>query len=703
MIATIDESVGDTNLIFDEFNDYWINTLITEYLKDSEKHKMIINNLFDDEEAVIVDAIQLKSQSTPYLNTITFMNIDNFGNYFQERFEHVNDIIHYNTRLIKLYKNNINFNWGLHIFDNLNKFIDICDNETKQRIGTLMDNLEMNKLKNTNNHELRKEIAVSHGGGTNTSGSKNDLSNYIVLFINFIMYHFPILIENNRLVSIFDSMHEKHGPLHGGSENLAQMGGSDYYEVNALKNYTGEEKESERLIYLISVKINEQTTKYFIKITLSIDQYRKEITNYHYLNEFTKKLVSHKKYAPNIMKIHSPWKNNEISSYVLQSDNKISLILDDTQYDMNIPPNMINRLNIFRQQAIRRSFNELYYMITEVDESYVPLVKTSNISQINKLRTYIQIAHDLHMLNKTLGFVHWDLHKENILFKLKPDNVLCPKYFDFDLSDLCLVSDEHNMIELNNRYFIATQNYKMCTSDNLSIITDANILVTNQNIQYRIKTGYLFDLIRLHTSFVYNIDEQCLVGIGNNVKQFIIGWTNEIKFNDAIKDYFNTAPEYVITWCNNENTYNECIGEFTSAYNFCFEYEYCQTILMCGYAFMFSQKYNHKNKSLFFHEIFNQVNGLDLKPENKKYMTDELTILQHILTNKQYTAEDNQNKFSTLYDSAVRKCNVSPSVAEYQFFIYHNVKKQLELKQKQHSVKKKTSYGYTKKDYLALV
>ncbi len=696
-IQRVDNNLMDTYLTFEEFNDHLIGTLTVEYLNDSEKHNMIINNLFDDDEGIITDTIQLKSHCTPYLNTITYNNIENYSIYFQEHSEHVNNVIKQNTKLVNLYKNEVNFNWGLHILNNLKTMIKICDIETQTKIITIVNDLEKSKnsrcmdVSNISKQIMKPEMIASYGGGNEQFVC--NLSNYIVLFISFVMYHFPILVENDNIVSIFDTYIDS---------STKQMGGSGENEINALENYSGKEKNEERLIYLVSVKINgNSTVKYYIKITIGIDRYRKEIKNHHYLNEYVDKLHSKKKYAPKIMKIHSPWKNNEVSSYVLKTDNKISLILDNTQYDMNIPLNIVNGITKFRETAQKMSYNEIYYMITEIDEMYTPLVKTPNMNQNNKLRAFVQIAHDLYMLNKNLGFVHWDLHKENILFKLTPDNDLCPKYFDFDLSDLCLVYDELNMIELNNQYFIATHNYKMCTSDNLTVVTDANILATEQNIRYRIKTGYLFDLIRIHTSLVYDIDEQLLDVFGNNMKQFIIRWTNEIKTNNAVVNYFNTVPEYVIRWSNDESAYNSCVSDFLTAFTLSFEYESCQIVLLCAYNLMFSQKYNHANKKLFFEEILHQFESTNLTPENRKYMIDELTILRDILKNKQYT-EDYLNKLNTIHAFTARKCNISPSFIEYQSFIYYNVKTQIEQRQKKNPVQQETNYKNTKKDYQSM-
>lgn len=688
------------DLKFGDFNDRWIKMLTTEYLEDAKKHKMTINTLFNNNEGIITDAIQFKSYCIPILNTITIENIKNFGEYFHERFSHVNDVIKNNTKLVNLYKNEISFNWVKNIYNNLNLFINICDDEGQKIVKNVIN--RMGGIQNQVPNFLNKTtvnnpgITVSYGGGNESDNENDDLANYVMLFIKFVMYHFPILAENNKLVSIFDLP---------SSESEEQTGGDGEYEITALKNYSGVEKSAERLIFLISVKINDKTTKYFIKITINLDHYRKEITNYHYLNDYVDKLKSKKKYAPQIMKFFSPWKNNETSSYVLKQNNMISLILNEMQYNMTIPLNIINGVNKFREEAQKNSYSEIFYMITEVDEMYTPIVKTQKMNQVNKLRAFIRVAKDLQMLNKNLGFVHWDLHKENILFKLSSNNDLCPKFFDFDLSDLCLVQDENNMIELNNQYFISTNNYKMCTSNNMLNITDANILTTDTNIQYRIKAGYLFDLIRIHTNLVYDINEHHLDIFSDNVKQFIVGWTDEIKTKNAIPNYFNAASDYVIKWTN-KNSYSECINDFMDGYDTCFEFESCEIILLCAYNLMFSQKYNHANKKLFFKEISYQVERVNLNPENRKYMTDELMVLSDILKNKQYT-EIYLNKLSVIQSSISNKCNVSPSFIEYQTYIYNNVKKQVEENTKVREMEMQSKVSHTvyknmKKDYLAI-
>jgi uncharacterized protein YfkK (UPF0435 family) len=290
----------------------------------------------------------------------------------------------------------------------------------------------------------------------------------------------------------------------------------------------------------------------------------------------------------------------------------------------------------------------------------------------NKLCAFMHVANDLHILNRNLGFVHWDLHKDNILFKLTQDNNLCPKYFDFDLSDLCRVPDQHGATELNNYYFIATNNYKMCTSDNLLTVTDPKVLTTDNNILYRMRAGYLFDLIRLHTTLVFDIPESDLDVFSMNVKQFILGWTHEIRTNNAMNTYFNSIAEYVIKWTNDFNHYNECVDEILESYDICFESESCQIALLCAYNLIFSDKYEHQIKQMFFEEISHQLSGANLRPENRKYITDELNVLENILHEKKYDDVE-FNKLNSIYAAVLRKCNVHPSFLDYQSFIHQNV------------------------------
>lgn len=678
------------DLTFRDFNKRELEIITKNYLEDTKKYQLNINHRFDNNEGMIVDAFQLKSQGVPYLNTISIENIENFGIYFHEKSEHVKNTITYNTRLVDLYTNETNFDWLLNIYTNLHLFVNICDDLAKEKINEMLGNLksiqQQEQTSNFNtNDQIKTPIMVSQGGGK----QEQDLLNYIALFIRFIMYHFPLLVHNNQLISIFD-----HADI-----SMQQTGGSSDYEIAALTDYSRGPKQDERLVYLISAKINEQTTKYFIKITLGVDKYKKEIHNYHYLNDYVDTLESQGKYAPKITRMYSPWKNNEMSSYVLKNDNKISLIFDDTQYDMNIPQNIESNVTNFRETAHKNLHNELFYMITEYDGTYTPSVKTKQINQNTKLRTYIQIAKDLYILNENLGFVHWDLHQANILFKLTKDKELCPKFFDFDLSDLCLIKNEQNMTELNNTYFSLTLNYKMCNIANLKMIMDTNILTNEENIQYRIKTGYLFDLLRVHSTLLNGITEQELDIFNMDMKQFIFGWMSELdelKKGKNMTAYFDTITEFVIGWANDDYSYKNCVSDFLEAYIICFEFESCQITLMCAYNFVFSQQYNHANKQLFFDEISRQVDTEVLTPENGKYMTDELMVLNDILQNKRYNETD-LNKFSTLRATIMKKCSVSPSFREYKSFIYNKVKQRIEEKR---ALQKK--YNESKKDYLAM-
>src|SRR5579863_6276364 len=81
-------------------------------------------------------------------------------------------------------------------------------------------------------------INVKAGGATD----KYENEQYqIELFINFIMYHFPIIVENGVIKSIFEK---------------SQSGGT----IILKKDITGNSKAHDRLVFIIYATINNTTT-----------------------------------------------------------------------------------------------------------------------------------------------------------------------------------------------------------------------------------------------------------------------------------------------------------------------------------------------------------------------------------------------------------------------------------------------------------
>src|SRR5205814_9439652 len=105
------------------------------------------------------------------------------------------------------------------------------------------------------------------------------------------------------------------------------------------------------------------------------------------------------------------------------------------QSDVQIPSTIGLVINDFKKI---NNISEIYYMITEYDPLYTPILEAQSYNNTTGFRAYVNIAVDLSMLNRGIGFVHWDLHTGNILFKKDKNGNICSKYYDFDLSDTCL-------------------------------------------------------------------------------------------------------------------------------------------------------------------------------------------------------------------------------------------------------------------------
>jgi hypothetical protein len=84
--------------------------------------------------------------------------------------------------------------------------------------------------------------------------------------------------------------------------------------------------------------------------------------------------------------------------------------------------------------------NHLYYFITEKDDDYINLQKLleserkiNNDRRLKYLKLAKKICSDLNYMYTKYNFIHWDLHRENILIK---KDLTSYKLFDFDLSQL---------------------------------------------------------------------------------------------------------------------------------------------------------------------------------------------------------------------------------------------------------------------------
>lgn len=176
---------------------------------------------------------------------------------------------------------------------------------------------------------------------------------------------------------------------------------------------------------------------------------------------------------------------------------------------------------------VNKGMTKFLYMILEYDKSYSTLkLNVPHFTFENKLFYLNNIMKTLWLLNKEIGFVHWDLHPDNLLVNIKSNEF---KLFDFDLS-----STKKNINdEIYSRIGNSLKNY--------------------------IEAGFLYDIFRLTIgmalcSHIKDIKDNTLITLCS-----YIGKVNQCII--VIDDYFECLQIIII---NMLSFYNELVRYITN-------------------------------------------------------------------------------------------------------------------------------------------
>ena len=667
---------------FSEYNAYNFESIKRDFLKNPHKYDKPIEQLSNNDAIIIkpIDMIRIDSYSVPILHAITIENVLFFSKYSKENADYVQAVINNNIKLVEMYV----ANWELHILENLKIFIKLGDDNLNKLFNVYSLDNDPSQIYNSSTSPLKMhvpETILAYGGGY------QDFQAHVQQFIRFIMYYFPIVVSDGALKSICakptmantqcgGSSSKGANPLSGGStEGNPLSGGSTegnplsggIGEMNTVKNITGN-KRLHRLVYIISLNLDDKISQYIIKITRRADQYKREIENYHNINNFVDLLKLHKKYAPSVIKLYSPWKDTEDSSYIIKENNTIiSFINYAKQYDIELP-NDISRLIRSRIAIITpfENFDErrekiVYYMITEYDPMYTPGVKSllPNSDYDAKINMYLRIAHDLKILNDGIGFVHWDLHDDNILFNSNG----CVKYYDFDMSDTLLLTDTNNLL------FDGAKNYKMATIQNTSnFFVFKETLDIKENIQYRIKTGYIYDLLRIYQFIISATKEEDLINFNQSVQKFILNWDKELH-NKSAEHIFNRMTDYVI---ESVKSMDDIVKGIELEYNVKNEKFKCMMIAQFLYTKIFDNTIDHPKKSAIYQAVKHDIDETKLSVPNNEYIRSHLAKVLNIINAQNYN-DASLNDANKIAQQLNDVCIFSPSFEEYNIWIEHLV------------------------------
>jgi hypothetical protein len=177
-------------------------------------------------------------------------------------------------------------------------------------------------------------------------------------------------------------------------------------------------KKNVRLVYLIKIKSG---NTYCIKITPPLKNYGSEIKIYA---ELTNASMQDDVLNDQIVKIYSFGE--------LKRDKQKKIILPGGQgnwYIYSRTPVWIDIVKLMDTFHV----DHLFYYLTEYNNMYTPLANL--ITGINSDQLCILIKNIIKLLvhmNDEYGFIHWDLHLENLL--INADDKISIKIYDFDFA-----------------------------------------------------------------------------------------------------------------------------------------------------------------------------------------------------------------------------------------------------------------------------
>lgn len=279
----------------------------------------------------------------------------------------------------------------------------------------------INPVKNN----LGKTVSVSTGGTINFSDK--EIKNFItgtILYLNtssnIDLDYLPEPKTKNDPEMV---LNKKMSQKSMSKKSMSDKSLKPDFNYN-LKDISGVEKAHERLVFIISINGKE----YVLKIALSQPYFVKEIDIY---KELTKAMQTDTQLEDKIIKIYGGSELNKGDKYeILVNDQKIL-------FDKNNNANLFQKINNLFEN---KDLNSIVYSVLDFNNNYMTLKTALNDNLIkDKCILLLNVLNTLNFLNKKYGFIHFDLHPENLLINVNEkenSNYETNKFklFDFDLS-----------------------------------------------------------------------------------------------------------------------------------------------------------------------------------------------------------------------------------------------------------------------------
>lgn len=201
-------------------------------------------------------------------------------------------------------------------------------------------------------------------------------------------------------------------------------------------------------------------------------------------------------------------------------------------------------------------------------ENYVTVMSTNKIHEKNFPKLIVQLCSNIYYLQKSVNFMHRDLHKKNVMLKLKPS--ASDEEIDFENFTVLLENQEYNTYLIDFGMTCANLgkcyecNYKGIENTGIINVTNSmyenNLCVFNPSHDLRIFLGSLY--------YSYQID---LIDTkySDYLKSIFDPYTKRVK--EYVDDFFNTEKKEPSYWwyfyqCKNidENFFPENIAKFFS-------------------------------------------------------------------------------------------------------------------------------------------
>ncbi|ARF08365.1 serine/threonine protein kinase [Catovirus CTV1] len=315
--------------------------------------------------------VQIDNIGTPLANSITIENVMDFWKLYNNE----------KSAFRNWYNNKYNI---LSDIADDHKFDTVINKYVTDNVKNLMNMFKNDQIKNPNNFlPLTKPIAV---GGMSTKDIK--------VFVSGI----TCFLFNKSVSNVVDLPIPKKT------------------KVKLLANKSGE-KAKVRLIYIIEFK-NKQ---YVLKITKKTPYYENEINIYEELNQIVAK--------------NSILKNNVIKIFgkntLDEKSEKFVITINNENIDVSESENVL-LYNVIKKYFKDTGMSKIFCSVLEYNNDYITLYTKQKSSNPVKYVCVLaeKVLDALLYLNVNYGFVHFDLHEDNILINSKDEF----KFFDFDLS-----------------------------------------------------------------------------------------------------------------------------------------------------------------------------------------------------------------------------------------------------------------------------